>query len=181
MSKRHSTRCRGWRGPDPAVDPVTDDTAVRELLDDVRARFYAARTRREFYRDRRMLVYALTWPGTWLDRRGLTCPAARYQAIIRHRLADIAVHGDPERYGAYFPTYLLKCLQDWFEHHGDQLYAQLKHIRNALERVLADAALTNQIRRDSRHVELLAATHRLLHASRERRTGPKDSRQLTLF
>lgn len=158
---------------------MTHDPAVHELLDEVRDRFYAARTPREFYRDRRMLVYALTWPGTWLDRRGLTCPAARYQAIIRQRLADISVHGDPQRYGAYFPTYLLKCLQDWFEHHGDQLYVELKHLRNALDHVLANAALASGVRHDARLVEILAATHRLLHAQRERR--PPDQRQLTLF
>ena len=158
---------------------MTDDTAVHELLDGVRDRFYATRTPREFYRDRRMLVYALTWPGAWLEARGLTCAVVRYQAIVTQRLAEIAVHGDPERYGAYFPTYLLKCLQDWFEHHGDELYADLKHIRNALDHVLASPTLADSVRRDGRHVEILAATHRLLHAQRERR--PPDARQLTLF
>ena len=37
------------------------------------------------------------------------------------------------------PNYLLKCLQDWFQHHGDELYDELKHIRNALDQILASA------------------------------------------
>lgn len=160
---------------------MTDDPIVRELLDGVRHRFYATRTPREFYRDRRMLLYALTWPGTWFERRGLTCAAGRYKAIVTQRLAAIAVHGDPERYGAYFPTYLLKCLQDWFGHHGDELYAELKHIRNALDHVLANATLADRVRHDARHVEILAATHQLLHAQRERRPPSTDARQLSLF
>lgn len=169
--------------PRPAqwLNPVTDDTAVRELLDGVRDRFYATRPPREFYRDRRMLLYALTWPGTWFDRRGLTCAVGRYKAIVLQRLAEIAVHGDPQRYGAYFPTYLLKCLQDWFGHHGDELYAELKHIRNALDQVLANATLADNVRHDGRHVEILAATHQLLHAQRERRPPSTDARQLSLF
>ena len=31
----------------------------------------------------------------------------------------IRAHGDPACYNAYFPRYLLKCLQDWFERYGD--------------------------------------------------------------
>jgi hypothetical protein len=47
-----------------------------------------------------MLLYALTWPAVWLERRGLTCPAVRYQKLIAARLGDIAAHGDPARFGA---------------------------------------------------------------------------------
>jgi len=127
-----------------------------------------------------MLLYALTWPAVWLEHRGLTCPAARYQKLIAARLGDIAVHGDPARYGAYFPAYLLKCLQDWFQHRGEELYDELKHVRNALDQVLASAHFAAAVQCDAQHTELLAATHRLIHGQRSQREKP-DDRQLSLF
>lgn len=167
--------------PDDAqAEGAKIDGAVRQLLEAVRRRFYAGQPVRDFHRDRRMLLYALTWPAVWLERRGLTCSATRYQALLAVRLADIAVHGDPARYGAYFPAYLLKCLQDWFQHHGDELYDELKHIRNALDQVLASARFAASVQRDAHHTELLAATHHLIQARRAQREKP-DDRQMPLF
>ncbi len=154
--------------------------AVAELLEVVQRRFYARQPPTHFHRDRRMLVYALTWPAAWLDARGLTCSPARYRTLIADQLDVICAHGDPARYGAYFPAYLLKCLQDWFRHRSDELYAELKHIRNALDRILASASFASEVQLHARHIELLAATHRLLHAQRARRANP-DAGQLSLF
>lgn len=172
---------------DRGAEWAKPDAAVRHLLAEVRRRFYGgpfagdhATGRANFHRDRRMLLYALTWPAVWFERRGLTCSAARYQTLVAGRLVDIALHGDPARYGAYFPAYLLKCLQDWFQHHGDELYDELKHIRNALDQVLASARFAADVQRDAQHTELLAATHRLIHARRPQRDKP-DGRQLSLF
>jgi hypothetical protein len=156
------------------------DGAVRQLLEEVRCRFYAGHPARDLHRDRRMLLYALTWPASWLERRGLTCSAARYRGLLADRLAVIAAHGDPTRYGAYFPAYLLKCLQDWFDHHGDELYGELKHIRNALDQVLASAKFAATVQRDAQHVEFLAATHRLIRAQRDK-PRDADNGQLPLF
>ena len=85
----------------------------------------------------RMLLYALTWPGKWLEQRGLPITAQRYEQLLAQRLKAIAQHGNPERYQRYFPRYLLKCLQDWFAHHGDELYEELKHVRNYLHSIEA--------------------------------------------
>ena len=110
-----------------------DEEFLAGLLDHLRVRFYTTKPMAEFHRDRRRLLYALCWPADWLECRGLFCTPARYRAIVVARLDAIRAQGDPARYGAYFPTYLLKCLQDHFAHHGDELYDELKHIRNALE------------------------------------------------
>ncbi len=164
-----------------------DSDTVRRLLGVVQRRFYAVESPRDhiegrasFHRDRRMLLYALTWPAVWLERRGLTCSSTRYHDLVAVRLAEIALHGDPSRYGAYFPSYLLKCLQDWFQHHGDALYDELKHIRNALDQVLASARFAVTVQCDAKHVELLASAHRLFRAQREKRPQ-SDGRQLSLF
>ena len=156
------------------------DAAVRQLLDEIRWRFYTGRPERDFHRDHRMLVYALTWPARWLEHRALTCSAARDRQLLSERLAVIAAHGDPVRYGAYFPAYLLKCFQDWFDRYGDELYGELKHIRNALDQLLASARFAATVQRDAQHVEMLAATHRLIRTEREQRSQP-DQNQLPLF
>jgi hypothetical protein len=163
------------------------EQAVEALLASIRGRFYRATdpqdhtALRRFHRDRRLLLYALTWPATWLEHRGLTCPPSRYRRLIDERLAAIAAHGDPARYGPCFPRYLLKCLQDFFERHGDDLYGDLKHIRNALDQVLASARFAARVRDDARQLDVLVATHRLLHAQRTARVAPDDPGQLDLF
>ena len=182
---------------DRSAPPSTMEQAVAELLDSIRWRFYTTtdphlqRTNgnagtdrtalRRFHRDRRMLLYALTWPATWLEHRGLTCPPVRYHRLIDDRLAAIAAYGEPARYGAFFPRYLLKALQDFFERHGDDLYGDLKHIRNALDQVLASARFAARVRDDARQLDVLVATHRLLHARRAIRVAARDPAQLDLF
>lgn len=167
---------------DRSAPPTTMEQAVDELLAAIRWRFYAApESGSHFHRDRRMLLYALTWPATWLEHRGLTCPPDRYRRLIDDRLAAIAAHGHPARYGPYFPRYLLKCLQDFFERHGDDLYGDLKHIRNALDQVLASARFAARVRDDARQLDVLVATHRLLHARQAARVAARDPGQLDLF
>lgn len=177
---------------------LRDPRVLDELLADVRLRFYSSSesisTPRNFHRDRRRLILALTWPAAWLERRGLFCSPSRYRTLILERLDAIRTHGDPARYGAYFPTYLLKCLQEFFAHHGDHLYDELKHIRNALEvlhgfgRLTAGGspAMAGFVARASEHsrqIETLAAAHRLLRAQSPPRRQPpsSDPRQLTWF
>jgi hypothetical protein len=153
--------------------------AGEDLLRAVQQRFYPATAQQNFYRDRRMLLYALAWPALWLEQRGLTCSPARYRALIAERLESIAAHGDPARYGAYFPAYLLKCLQDYFQYHGAALYDELKHIRNAIDQLLASTRFAAQVRHDAQPIAVLASAHRLIAAQRSR-DKPCDDRQLPL-
>jgi hypothetical protein len=166
---------------------ITAATTIETLLATVRRRFYPnAAAARSFHRDRRTLAYALSWPAAWLDQRGLSCTQERYQNLVLERLEAIAAHGDPERYGAYFPAYLLKTIQDWFTWHGEDLYNELKHARNAMEMALI-GVLTRadeegdlpQRLQDCRQMEILAETHRTLaqlHRSRHPKnaTAPKQ-------
>ena len=94
-----------------------DDKALptQKLLALIQQNFYTCESsEKQFYADRRMLLYALSWPGKWLEQRGLPVTAQRYERLLAQRLKAIAQHGDRERYQRYFPAYLLKCLQDWF-------------------------------------------------------------------
>jgi hypothetical protein len=87
-------------------DPAALTTTLEELWCAIRLRCYVHRPA-DFPRDRPRLLYALTWPATWLDERGLTCSPRRYQTLIADRLQAIAAHGHPAVYGAYFPPIYL--------------------------------------------------------------------------
>jgi hypothetical protein len=152
---------------------------MEELLLAIRLRFYVQRPT-DYHRDRQRLLHAVTWPAIWLDERGLTCAPQRYQTLIDERLQAIAAHGQPSAYGVYFPTYLLKCLQNWFDRYGEELYAELKHIRNALDQLLASARFAERVQRHARHLDLLVSTHRLIEARHANRS-PTAPDQLTLF
>jgi len=161
----------------PSADALAATT--EELLLAIRLRFYACRPV-DYRRHRQRLLYAVTWPATWLDARGLTCSPQRYQTLIEDRLQAIAAHGNPAAYGAYFPTYLLKCLQDFFDRHGDELYSELKHIRNALDQLLASARFAERVQRHAHHLDLLVSTHRLIESRHAHRATVAPD-QLTLF
>ena len=154
---------------------------TEKLLAQIKQNFYnRASSEKAYYADRRMLLYALTWPAKWLDQRGLWMDAQQYEKLIDQRLKTIVHHGDPKRYQRYFPRYLLKCLQDWFAHHGDELYEELKHVRNHLHSI--EALLqggTSQRAEDI--VTPMAQAHAILMSQCHRKNGKEDARQLTLF
>ena len=155
---------------------------TEKLLAQIKQRFYTCKSSdKQFYADRRMLLYALTWPGNWLEQRGLPISAQRYEQLLTQRFKAIAQHGDPERYQRYFPAYLLKCLQDWFAHHGDELYEELKHIRNylySIEALLQEC--TSQRPEDI--VAPMAQAHAILKSQcRSKHSKKEDNRQLELF
>ena len=159
------------------------------LLGELQKRFYVQVDQSLFYRDRRALAKALSWPALWLDHRGVYCSQARYRALLVARLEAIEHHGVTRMYGAYFPAYLLKCLQDWFAWHGEELYLELKHARNAIEVALLSVGFDDESgekprcdRRAASAVALakvdqdpivaLAGLHRVLGA----KTGSEKSR-----
>jgi len=77
-------------------------------------------------------------------------------------------------------TPLLKCLQDYFLCHGDPLYCELKHVRNALEMLQPALGSFRRAGDLSRGIEHLAVVHRILHAGRHALSQP-DPAQLALF
>jgi hypothetical protein len=164
---------------------AADLPTTEALLDILRERFYPDQ-HRLFHRDRRMLLYALTWPAHWLDQRGLATAPHTYRQILTQRLDAIQIHGNPDRYLAYFPAYLLKSLQDWFVHHGEDLYDQLKHIRNAcygFDALLAPcqspAALACSAQQA--HIHTLAQAHRILRPIRRIANAQPRRIQLELW
>ncbi len=168
---------------------AAEDTLV-VLLGEVRQRFYAQCAPSLFYCNRRALVSALTWSAEWLDRRGVYCTQARYRVLLIARMEAIEEHGDAGKMGAFFPAYLLKCIQDWFAWHGEDLYLELKHARNAMEVALLSIAFDDEnsgnplsccAQREP--IEALASLHRVLvtrKASGKRQSNQEDQILLKL-
>lgn len=153
---------------------------TEKILAQIKQRFYPYHPPdKRFHQDRRMLLYTVTWPATWLEKRGLPVTSQAYEKLLTERLDDIAKHGEPERYRRYFPRYLLKCIQDWFAHHGEDLYEELKHVRNQLCDI--ENLLCQQTSQSSHDVAApIAAAHAVL-ARQTRRKKQPEARQLKLL
>ena len=126
-----------------------------------------------------MLLYTVTWPATWLDKRGLPITSQAYQKLLTQRLDDIAKHGDPKRYQTYFPRYLLKTIQDWFAHHGEDLYEELKHVRNQLCDI--ETILRSQPAQSAGDVVTPIAQAHAVLTVQNRRKKCADNKQLNLL
>ena len=75
------------------------------------------------------------------------------------------------------PTYLLKCLQEFFDRHDEELHAELRHVRNALDAVIGSLRFAEKAQVQSRQIAALASVHRLLRT----RIPPDDPKQMPLF
>ncbi len=152
---------------------------VEEILQKIRRDFYRNKQDQEFFRDRQALVYTLTWPAQWLKDRALNISGQRYRKFILERLAEIKQHGRFELSRQYFPAYLSRCLKTWFDHHGEDLYDELKHARNSIDKVMKKVGRSKAQAPDNT-IEILAQAHQLTHPTRKRKPK-KDTDQLTLF
>ena len=146
------------------------DSALRYI-----GKHFYDRNNGQFQRDRRMLLYALTWPAAWLDSQALRMHSKDYQCMLMDKLAQIRAHGDPARYRAYFPKYLLKCLQDHCHHHHETLYRELKHASYSIEEIVKNI----QTGTDN-HTTVLAQAHALLRQSHRNKDTTAPTKQMTL-
>ena len=128
-----------------------------------------------FRRDRTRLLYALTWPAAWLDSQALRMHSKDYQRMLMDKLEQIHAHGEPARYRAYFPKYLLKSLQDHCRHHHETLYRELKHASYNIEHIL-DHLRSSQ----PEHTTVLAQAHALLRRRDHKKDTSAPTKQMTL-
>ena len=105
--------------PSTAIAQQIIDT----LLGHIAREHYQGHTDIRFHRHRRALTHAICWPATWFKEKNIHICDSRYQAIIEQRLSEITTHAAIHKTQAYFPNYLLKCLQNHFLHRGDSIYS----------------------------------------------------------
>lgn len=171
--------------------PGPEKQLLDRQLERIRLLFYPEKhLQQSFYRDRQRLLHALTWPASWLLRRGLRLSPTRYARLLDEQLITILTHADRSRCQIYFPAYLLKCIQEWFAHHGDELCDELSHIRNALWQIETIVARmqksTDQIKaiQEEQAIKVMAQTHAILSAKQAQNARNKQhpsQRQMNLF
>lgn len=159
---------------------------LNTLLEEVRRRFYAKRPARDSYADERWLTKALTWPAAWMrDEHGYTTEVTpqMYRRLIEDVLEKIEAHGNWPQTN-FFPSYLLKCLQDHCRMNADTVLAESKHMRNrvdfvALARGIAAAPVRETTAEDF-DLAVMAKAHALLATPKAKKPAVK-SPQLRLL
>ncbi len=159
--------------PHPKTTPTPSNNELYPALNYIKEHFYYDRST-DFQRDRRALLRALTWPAAWLDKQALTITAEDYNRLLLKKLRQIAKHGNPDRYRAYLPKYLMKALQDHCSHHQEAIYLKLKHASYTVTQLASQIEHTTQ----NQHTNTLAAAHQLLRQKQRSHKTNKD--QMTL-
>lgn len=164
-----------------AYDRPKQETPA-EILDDllriIRNQFCPDMTVKQWCQNQNFFKRVLTYPASWLNKKGVTLPPARYQAIIRDLLLDIKTNRAAATV-KHWPGYLLHCFQEHFRHHGETYYDEAKAFRNLTERALFAASRSVVASEGPDPVQVYAQANAILAAPKRRRKGPsgKPARQ----
>jgi hypothetical protein len=155
------------------------DLMLNAWMAEINKSYYSGARSPFWMRDQKAILMALLWPATWLRQRGIELPAQRYGAILVTIMEIIAQHGNTDAV-RHFPAYLADCIRKHFIHHGEELYAERKAIRNVIELGMLEGAPVKPRQADV--VEPLAQAHRVLAiGKRARKTASEDASQGSLF
>jgi hypothetical protein len=119
----------------PRPEQETPATMVADLLQMIRGQFYGDLPTEQWFKDRAFMTKnVVLWPATWLNERGLTLAPSRYQQILVEKINDAKRNATA---AIYRPTgYLMKCVQDHFRHHEDELHDEAKAFTASVERAV---------------------------------------------
>ena len=163
--------------PDIHSSAAVAEQVIDALLSQIVREYYNAGKDKRYHVHRRGLIHAICWPATWFKQRAIHLSDARYKAIIEERLAEIRIHGCAQKARAYFPRYLLTCLQNHFLHRGDSIYEQYKHVRYSIEILMQKLPEFQQSKTDREMVDVLSEAYSITKPARKTRQR-KDSNQL---
>ena len=164
----------------PSIHPsaAVAEQVIHTLLGQIAREYYNAGKDKRYHAHRRGLIHAICWPATWFRQRAIHLSDGRYQTIIQERLAEIRVHGCADKARAYFPKYLLTCLQNHFLHRGDSIYEQYKHVHYSIERLLQKLPQLQQDKTQEEMIDVLSQAHFITKPVR-RTVRRKDPDQLS--
>lgn len=140
---------------------------VQSFLRVIRGQFCPDLSNDEWYPHERFCKRVLTYGAAWLNKRGVTLPPERYQAIYQHIFDTIKKHGQTGEV-RYWPGYLLRCVQAHFKHHGEEYYNEGKSIRAATERAMMAFTRAQEAPRAPDPVQSMAQAHAILTARRKK-------------
>lgn len=160
----------------PNIHPsaAVAEQVIDSLLAQIAREHYNAGKDKRYHAHRHGLTHAICWPATWFKQRAIHLSDARYKAIIKERLSEIRIHGCADKARAYFPRYLLTCLQNHFLHHGDHIYEQYKHVCYSIEILLQKLPQLQQNRAQEEMIDVLSQAHLITKPTRKavRRKDP---------
>lgn len=152
---------------------------IGDLMGAIRNQFYDGNDAwfadQEFIRRR-----VVTWPARWLNGRGVTLKPARYKEILLDIFQEIKRHGQTAAV-EYWPGYLVHCVQQYFEHHGEEIYAEGKSLRNEVENALLAGRRSADEARTNDPVAGLALVHQALTVAHKRKHRPSSQKQMNLL
>lgn len=153
---------------------------VEDLLQALRVGFYPDADPVRWNQDAYFLkIHVVTWPADWLDERAITLKPERYKQILLDIFMGIKRHGATDKI-KHLPRYLTHCVQEHFRIHEDEIYAEGKSLRTALEKALDRAQAATQRAPDP--IAAIAQAHRVLLGHRKRAKKPANPpRQQNLF
>lgn len=151
---------------------------IADLMGAIRNSFYAGDER--WFKDQAFLRRrVVTWPAGWLNRSGVALKPERYKEIMLGIFLDIKRKGKTEAV-RYWPGYLVHCVQEHFKHHGEEIYAEGKALRNQAENVLTGLTRALEAARTADPVAALAQVHQALTAAHKRKQKPPERKQMGL-
>ena len=150
---------------------------IDKLLCQIAREYYSGPGDRNYHAHRRGLIHAICWPASWFQERSIHLSDARYKAIIQKQLREIRQHGDGKKARAYFPKYLLTCLQNHFLHCGESIYDQYRHVRYTIEILLQKLPDLQQSKTDEEMIDVLSQAHRITRPVCKKKLS-KDCTQL---
>lgn len=160
-----------------------EQSNIQNMLEHIEKQFYQNTHPKKFHQNKRMLIYTLTWPATWLEQRALHISQQKYEHIIKHITHQIIKHGKPHTYQKYFPRYLLKCIQQYFAQNEDKLCHELRHIKNNIwkaDQIIKAIKQHPNTNQTHSHIKAMATAHCILKKQIKQKQN-NDHRQLKLL
>lgn len=145
---------------EPRPKQIVPEELIGSLMSLVRGQFCGDMTAKEWAQHshfvRRNVVL---WPAHFVfNVKGFTLPGQRYEQILRGIFSEIKQMGHTDVV-KFWPGYLMKCVQEHFEHHWEEYYAEAKSVRNMAMHTLATLGSKPA---EDKTVEALALAHRAL-------------------
>ena len=140
---------------------------IDSLLGQIAREHYKGSRDKCYHAHRAQLTHAICWPATWFKQRAIHLSDARYKEIIQQRLREIRIHGCVRKAQAYFPRYLLKCLQNHFLYRGDHIYEQYKQVGYTIELLMQKLPELQKGKTDREMIDVLAQAYCITKAKRK--------------
>ena len=115
---------------------TTSQELTNDLLGFIQRKFYEGDAV-EFNKDkRRLLKWAVLWPATYMDERGVTLPPDRFKQIFTETIILALEQGNTGGI-KYRPAWIGKVIQSHWKIHWEEIYAEAKSSRSLADHALA--------------------------------------------